>query len=69
MKRYLSNAHVGAGFKPARIDVGANNKHRAGLKPAPTRRHGFPEIMSRLMRTLDSRLWISFAGVFSKSTK
>ena len=45
---------VGAGLKPDRIDADNKDKNRAGLKPAPTRQHGLPEIV-RAFKTFSSR--------------
>lgn len=46
--------NVGAGLKPARIDVDNKDKNRAGFKPAPTQCHGLSEIV-RAFKTFSSR--------------
>jgi putative transposase len=45
----IDPANVGAGLKPA-----LSEEERAGLKPAPTKRHGLPEII-RAFKTFSSR--------------
>ncbi|TAN42754.1 MAG: hypothetical protein EPN25_02475 [Nitrospirae bacterium] len=52
--RIEAGTNVGAGFKPARIDTDSDEINRAGLKPAPTKCHGLPEIV-RAFKTFSAR--------------
>jgi REP element-mobilizing transposase RayT len=62
----IDHASVGAGFKPAQISDAITNHaneidERAGLKPAPTKKHGLPEIV-RALKTFSAKKLI-FYGI------